>query len=118
MLNSKYIEAFLSNSTNTTSTTNRLRQSFATHELPNVMVSDNATSFTSNEFKTFCENNGVQHITSSPFHPATNGLADQTLRTFKIALKMSKGSIEERLIEFLPMYRITHHSTTNESPSK
>ena len=79
---------------------------------------DRQLSFTSNEFKTFCEKNGVHRITSSPFHPVTNRFAGRDVRTIKLALKNSKGSIEERLIEFHTMYRIAPRSTTNESPSE
>ena len=44
---------------------------FATHGL---IVSDNAPAFTSEEFKRFVQMNG---ITSAPYHPATNGLAEE-----------------------------------------
>jgi len=40
------------------------------------LVSDNGPHLVSEEFKTFMEENGMQHIESAPYHPATNGLAE------------------------------------------
>ena len=47
---------------------------FGTHGIPNVVVSDNGTVFTSDEFKTFMELNGTRHVKFALYHP-TNGLA-------------------------------------------
>lgn len=46
-----------------------------THGLPEMLVSDNATFFTSAEFADFMSKNGIKHVTSAPFHPLSNGLA-------------------------------------------
>ena len=54
-----------------------LRQVFAVHGLPEVLVSDNGISFTCTEFQTFVERNGFRHIRSAPYHPAINGLDEQ-----------------------------------------
>ena len=59
---------------------------FATHGLPELLVSDNGPSFTSAEFQEFMKRNGVRHITSAPYHPASNGLAERPVQTFKTAL--------------------------------
>ena len=50
-----------------------LRTIFSTHGLPTVLVTDNGPQFTSAEFKTFVENNGIRHQRSAPYHPATIG---------------------------------------------
>lgn len=39
-------------------------------------VSDNGPQFVSAEFETFLRNNGVKHIKSSAYHPASNGAAE------------------------------------------
>ena len=44
-----------------------LRSTFATHGLPELLVSDNGSEFTSQEFKTFY---------CSPYHRPSNGLAE------------------------------------------
>ena len=44
----------------------------ATGTIPRQFVSDNGPQFISDEFKQFLASNGVKHIKSSPYHPATN----------------------------------------------
>ena len=56
---------------------------FATHGLPETVVSDNGTAFTSAEFRTFLKKNGIKQITFAPYHPATNGLAERAVQTQK-----------------------------------
>ena len=59
-------------SVSTSKTVEKLRFVFATHGLPQTIVSDNGPSFTSDEFM---QANGIGHITSAPYHPSINGLA-------------------------------------------
>ena len=116
---SKWLEVMLVPSTSTANTVQKLRIIFATHGLPEVLVSDNATCFTSTEFQEFLTRNGIRHITSAPYHPATNGLAERAVQTFKNALKKtSTDDLETRLSRFLFHYRTTPHSTTGLSPAE
>ena len=86
---------------------------FATHGLPRVIVSDNGSVFTSNEFQEFMTKNGVRHIRTAPYHPASNSLAERAVQTLKEGLKkLSSGDLETRLFRFLFQYRITPHTTT------
>lgn len=82
------------------------------------IVSDNGPCFTSQEFKTFLEMNGVRHVTSSVYKPATNGLAERMVQTFKNSLKGSKDDYKVHIDKFLFKYRITPHTTTGVSPSE
>ncbi|XP_060118338.1 spectrin beta chain, non-erythrocytic 5 [Heteronotia binoei] len=50
---------------------------FATHGLPDTLVSDNGMAFTSAKFQDFCGWNLIKCIQSAPFHPATNGQAER-----------------------------------------
>ena len=71
---------------------------FATHGIPTSVVTDNASVFVSTEMKKFWQNNGIRHITSSPYHPATNSLVECAVQTFKAAFKrMDSGSIQTRM---------------------
>ena len=68
--------------------------------------------------KEFFSHNGIKHITSAPYHPASNGLAERAVQTFKSALKRLKvGSLETQIQRFLFDCRITPHSTTGISPA-
>ena len=91
---------------------------FSTHGIPDRLVSDNGTAFTSEEFKIFVKRNGIHHSTSAPYHPATNGLAERAVQTFKENLKKSCGDLETRLSRFLFHYRTTPHTTTGVSPAE
>ena len=50
---------------------------FTTHGIPEQLLSNNGPQFTSSEFTDFCKGNGVKHVRVSPYHPASNGLAER-----------------------------------------
>lgn len=54
----------------------------------------------------FLQANGVQHVTSAPYHPATNA--------FKTS--QGQGRLHQRLHNFLLAYGKTAHTTTKASP--
>ena len=63
--------------------------------------------------------NGIKHITESPYHTLSNGLAERSIQTFKRAMvKISGGSVRERVSKFLTRYLCTPHSTTGLSPAE
>lgn len=69
------------------STIDLLEDIFSTHGFPEVLVSDNATIFTSEEFKQYCATNGIFQKFSAPNHPATNGLAERYVQILKRKLQ-------------------------------
>ena len=100
-------------------TIEKLQRTFATFGLPEIVVSDNDPSFTSHELGDFMRVNGFSHVRTSPYHPSSNGLAEQAVQTFKTAMKrMTKGTIESRISSFLFKYRVTPHSTTGVPPTE
>ncbi|KAJ8890135.1 hypothetical protein PR048_009642 [Dryococelus australis] len=56
---------------------------FSRNGFPEVMVSDNATIFTSDEFAQFCKEAGIFQKFCAAGHPATNGLAERNVQTLK-----------------------------------
>lgn len=88
---SKWMDVYPTNTASSQGTIEKLRQSFSVHGLPQMLVSDNATCFTSAEFAEFMRRNGVKHVTSAPFHPSSNGLAERAVQTFKEGMKKMQG---------------------------
>ena len=96
-----------------------LRFLFSQFGLPECIVSDNGTCFTSHEFKEFLKRHGINHIFSVPYHPASNGLAEQAVQVVKRGLrKMSKGLMQTRITTILFHYQLTTQSTTGMAPSE
>ncbi|XP_029965625.1 uncharacterized protein K02A2.6-like [Salarias fasciatus] len=103
---SKWPEVAVMKNTSSYRTIEELRSMFSRYGLPKQLVSDNGLQPVSEEFETFMEKNGIQHIKSAPFHPATNGLAERFVQTMKHALKSSPSSqsLNRRLNAFLLSY--------------
>ncbi|KAI5086647.1 hypothetical protein C0J45_23302, partial [Silurus meridionalis] len=66
---SKWPEVAIMKSTSAEKTIKKLGEMFSRFGSPVQLVSDNGPQFTSHEMATFLQANGVQHITSSPYHP-------------------------------------------------
>lgn len=116
---SKWLDVRVMKQATSNTTISAFRSLFAMHGIPELLVSDNGSVFTSMEFKNFLQQNSIRHNTSAPYHPATNGLAERSVQTFKAFLKKdSEGSLEDRLSQFLFQYRITPHATTGISPAQ
>ena len=83
----KLLEVLPANNATTTVIIEQLLNVFTTHGLPNIIVSDNGSVFTSDNFAKFVKQNGIEHIRTSPYHSASNGLAEMSVQTFKMGLK-------------------------------
>ncbi|XP_051783661.1 uncharacterized protein K02A2.6-like [Erpetoichthys calabaricus] len=116
---SKWPEVHIMDNTTACKTIQVLRSLFSQYGIPHILVSDNGPQFCSEEFGTFLKSNGVKHIRSAPYHPATNGLAERFVQIFKHSLKSSRGTalVQQRLDTFLLTYRNTPHATTKETPA-
>ena len=117
---SKWPEVIPMQSTTSICTIKALMQIFATHGLPERIVTDNGPQFCSQEFKEFLKVNGIQHAFSAPYHPATNGEAERFVQTFKHSMKCKQANsanIFSSISKFLLAYRSTVHATTGMSPS-
>ena len=103
----------------TTVEINFLREIFSRFDIPASFVSDNGRQFTSSEFKFFYKSIQIQHITTPPYHPRSNGQAEPFVDMFKRALKISEReeSDEKRLQQFLSVFRITPNSDTRSGMS-
>lgn len=116
---SKYPEVFTCTSVSTHVVIDQLRTAFASHGLPEVIVTDNATCFNSAEISTFLSVNGVKQRFSPPRHPSSNGLAKSMVKNTKTGLKKQRAApLHVKSTRWLFSYRNTPHSTTGKSPAE
>ncbi|XP_038157034.1 uncharacterized protein K02A2.6-like [Cyprinodon tularosa] len=99
-----------------------LRNLFAAYGFPKEVVTDNGPQFVSQEFEYFLKKNGVQHIKSPAYHPASNGLAERLVQNLKKSLAKNRAiggmSLEHCVANFLLGYRNTPHTTTGKTPAE
>lgn len=112
-------------STNALKTTEKLRETFVRFGLPRLVVSDNGPPFVSAYVQEFFKKNGIQHMTGPPFHPRSNGAAENSVKHFKTKIraalsdpKNSRVSVNTLISRFLLTYRNTPHATTGRSPAE
>ncbi|PFX15928.1 Uncharacterized protein K02A2.6 [Stylophora pistillata] len=118
---SKWIEVFPMSSTTASTTIRALRFLFATHGLPEVIISHNGPQFVAQEMKDFLKSNGIRHCLSAPYHPASNGETERAVRTFKESIKTMKdepGTQADKLARLLLSYRTTPHTATGCTPAE
>ena len=116
---SKWLEVIPTTSATGQVTVSKLRQIFATHGIPETCVTDNGPAFVSEDFAVFMHRNGIRHITTAPYHPASNGQAKRAVQIFKRGLeKMNANDLLESLQRFLFSYRTTPQTTTSQSPAE
>ena len=65
----------------------KLKNFFSHHGVPETVVSDNGTQFSSAEFRTFADRWNFSHVTSSPHYPQSNGAAERAVKTVKEILR-------------------------------
>ena len=82
-------------------------------------MSDNGKQFDNAKLKDFCAELGIKNYYSSPTHQQSNGKAEVTIITLKVALKTKLEDLKCKWVEYLPevlwAYRTTHKSATQET---
>ena len=73
---SDFIEVSELQDTTSTSVIQALKEQFSRHGIPDTVVSDNGSQFSSQEFHEFALSWEFNHVTSSPHHRKSNGKAD------------------------------------------
>ena len=70
------------------SVTEGIRQHLiGTMGIPRTLISDNGGEFVGALFQDFCDDFGIQHRFTTPYHPQCNGLVERLHRTLKQALR-------------------------------
>lgn len=93
-------------------TVDELKKMFARCGLPQTIVSDNGTQFHSELFKRMCEEGGIVHVTTAPYHPQSNDQAERFVDTLKHGIKKLRG--EERpsqeMLNIIFITRVQDHA--------
>lgn len=86
---SRYIEVQKLQSTTAPSVVTALKAVFTRYGIPAVVMSDNGPQFMSKEMEEFADSYNFKHLTSSPYYPQSNGLAERAVKTAKALLQGS-----------------------------
>lgn len=85
---SKWIECFQLNQSYASNVViEKIQETMSRFGVMNTIVTDNGPSFISNEFKEICRLNGITHITTPTYSPASNGQAEICVKIIKKHLK-------------------------------
>ena len=82
---------------------------FARHGIPDCVVSDNGTQFSSEQFQKFSRKWGFEHITSSPGYAQSNGKAENAVKTAKRLLKKAKADNKDPYLAILDFRNSPSH---------
>lgn len=102
------------------STIKAFKEHFSTWGLPFKLDTDNGPTFTSQTFKLFTSRNGIRHIKTPQYHPASNGAAENAVKTLKSKFELLRieNDSHEALMKYLFYCRSTPHCTTGVSPAE
>ena len=98
-------------------TIKHMKSQFARHGIPEIVVSDNGPQYTSHDFEKFKLTYGFSHITSSPKHPKSNGMAENSVKIAKRLLKKAKLDGQDPYLALLD-YRNTPRDNKLGSPAQ
>ena len=68
----------------------QMQQIFGEYGIPCTIISDNGPQYASEDFRKFAEDWGINHTTSSPRFPQSNGFIERTIQSVKATLKKAR----------------------------
>lgn len=73
--------------------------------IPQTIVSDNGSQFTSQDFHRFCKGNGIRHVTTSPYYPQPSHCErfNRNLRSAMIAFHADKQNRWDESLQWLEL---------------
>ena len=74
---------------------------FLRHGIPDALVTDNGTQFTSSALSRFAKELQFEHLTSSPYYPQSSGCAEKAVKTCKNLMKKAKVDGQDPLLALL-----------------
>lgn len=82
-LYSDYIEVSSLSDMSTKAVIEKMKPMFATHGVPAVLITDNGSNYSSQEFKEFTQSWDIYHVTTSPHHHKSNGKVESAVKIMK-----------------------------------
>eukprot|EP00731_Ephydatia_muelleri_P007982 Em0004g320a len=98
---SRYIELCKLEDTSCKSIVTHTKSVLAQHGIPMVIRSDNGPQYTAEEYKRFTKEWGIQDVTTSPYHPQANGLAEKSVQIIQSLLNKSKANNQDPYLSLL-----------------
>lgn len=114
---SDFVEVDLLKNTNSSAVIKFLKAQFSDHGIPDVLVTDNGPHFISGEFSEFATQWKFQHVTSSPYHPKSNGNAESAVKIVKSRIKKAQRDNKDPWLSLLD-YRNTPTTGMQTSPAQ
>ena len=95
--------------------TEHFRLIFSEYSWPDTLVSDNGPCYVAEMFTKFMKEYAVNHITSSPHYPQSNGLAENFIQIVKNLFYKAKDEGTD-IYKCLMIYHYTPIESTSKSP--
>jgi transposase InsO family protein len=118
---SKFPEVFLTTNATADFTMLALQKFFSREGVAQVLVTDNGTHFSASHLQQWLKSINCIHVFTAPRHPKSNGLAENFVKSVKMAVKCCNPSSEIELHKvidnFLLQYRNAVHCSTGKTPS-
>lgn len=104
---SKWPEIFTMTTTTAVATISAFQEMTARHGCMEKLVTDNGPQWSSVPFKEFCRKEAIEHLTTAPYMPMSNGQAERFVDTFKRTTSKYQRLDQEAVQRFLRAYRST-----------
>ena len=118
---SRFPEVEVVHSTAANTVIPKMDRIFATHGLPQVVRSDNAPPFNSEEIRKYMVKNGISHSRITPLWPQANSEAENFMNPMTKAIRSAHAegkSWKKHFHKFLLNYRSTLHCTIGFAPAE
>lgn len=79
---------------------NHLKSIFAEHGIPERLTTDNGPQYTSQEFHDFMQAYGVEHNTSSPMYPQSNGSPERMVQAVEISPRNVTRKVKILILDY------------------
>ncbi|KAJ1131537.1 hypothetical protein NDU88_009873 [Pleurodeles waltl] len=96
-----------------------LESVFLREGIPDEILTDNGSQFTSSQFSDFLVLMGIKHVKTSVYHPMSNGLVERFNRVIKENMQLAKAgglNCKDELRKLLWAVRTTPNADTGVSP--